>query len=88
MIVSNDAVNHTLPVSTIIPLSSVTAEDRIYPTEILLPKDATGLEKDSVVMIHQIGTISHTRFVKKMSELILPSYQKKIMNAIKDYFEY
>jgi mRNA interferase MazF len=88
LIVSNDAVNHALPVSTIIPFSSVTTEDKIYPTEILLPKSISGLTKNSVVMVHQIRTISHTRLVKKIGELLSDVYQEKVRNTIQEYFDY
>jgi mRNA interferase MazF len=88
LVVSNNAINRNLPVSTIIPFSSVSAEDRIYPTEILLPTEVSGLPKSSVVMIHQIRTISHTRLVKKISELTSTSHQGKILIAIQEYFEY
>jgi mRNA interferase MazF len=87
LVVSNNGVNHTLPVSTIIPFSSVSAEDRVYPTEILLPIEVTGLPKSSVVMIHQLRTISHTRLVKKVCELTSTSQQGKILLAIQEYFE-
>jgi mRNA interferase MazF len=87
LVVSNDAINHNLPVSTIIPFSSVSVEDRIYPTEILLPTLVSGLPKSSVVMIHQLRTICHTRLVKKVSELTSTSHQGKILLALQEYFE-
>ena len=49
LIVSNDAVNHSLPVSTVLPLSSLKPGDKVYPTEVLLTTDITGLPKDSVL---------------------------------------
>ncbi len=51
LIVSNDTVNNLLPISTILPLSSVKSEQRTYPTEIFLPAIRTGLPKDSVAMV-------------------------------------
>ena len=88
LVVSNNGVNHTLPVSTIIPFSSVSAEDRVYPTEILLPTLVSGLPKSSVVMIHQLRTVSYSRLVKKVSELNSTSHQGKILIALLEYFEY
>ena len=88
LVVSNNSVNHTLPVSTIVPFSSVTTDDRIYPTEILLPIDVSGLPKISVVMIHQLRTVSHTRLVKKVSELTSIPHQEKILLVLQEYFEY
>ena len=49
LIVSNDAVNHALPVVTVLPLSSLKPGDKVYPSEVLLPAGLTGLSKDSAV---------------------------------------
>ena len=87
LIISNDAINHSLPISTVLPFSSVKTEDKIYPSEVLLPADCTGLSKNSVVMIHQIRTISHSRLVKKIGDLNNESFQNEIKQAIRDYFE-
>ena len=39
IIISTDSVNHNISVSTVLPLSSVKPNDRIYPTEVLIPQD-------------------------------------------------
>jgi len=88
MIISNDDVNHNLPVSTVIPFSSVKPEDKIYPTEIYLPNNIAGLKKDSVAMIQQIRTVSHGRLVNKVGILEDEEYREKILYAIKLYFEF
>jgi mRNA interferase MazF len=88
IIISNDAVNHNLPVSTVIPLSSVKSDDKIYPTEIYLPVNITGLPKDSVAMLQQIRTVSHKRFINKAGRIENEEYKEKILEAIKIYFEF
>ena len=88
IIMSNDAVNHNLPVSTVIPLSSIKADDKIYPTEISLPSNITGLPKNSVAMLQQIRTISHSRLTDKAGIISDVSYREKILEAIKLYFEF
>jgi len=88
IIISNDAVNHNLPVSTVIPLSSIKASDKIYPTEISLPSGITGLPKDSVAMLQQIRTISHDRIINQAGVITDNSYKEKILEAIKLYFEF
>ena len=88
IIISNDAVNHNLPVSTVIPLSSIKAKDKIYPTEISLPSNITGLQKDSVAMLQQIRTISHIRLTDKAGIVADTSYRERILDAIKLYFEF
>ena len=88
LIISNDAVNHNLPVSTVLPLSSVKENDKIYPTEILLPIEITGLMKLSVAMVQQIRTISHSRLIKKVGSINNDEIKNRILIAIRDYFEY
>lgn len=87
LVVSNDAVNHNLPVSTVLPLSSIKPGDRIYPTEILLMKASAGLPKDSVAMVQQVRTISHQRLENKAGELKDVMTQEKVKDAIRQYFE-
>lgn len=88
LVISNDAVNHNLPVSTVLPLSGVKENDKTYPTEILLPIETTSLLKLSVAMVQQIRTISHSRLTKKVGSIINDEIKNRILTAIRDYFEY
>jgi len=88
IIISNDGVNYNLTVSTVIPLSSMKPGAKIYPTEIHLPANITGLSKDSIAMIQQIRTISHNRLINKAGIIADEFYKEKILEAIKIYFEY
>lgn len=87
MVVSNDAVNHYLPITTVLPLSSIKPGDRIYPTEIKLPALITGLPKDSVAMVQQIRTVSQQRLINKVGELTETSHRDQVKTALKQYFE-
>jgi mRNA interferase MazF len=77
LVVSADAVNHHLPVSTALPLSSVEPGERIYPTEVLLGTDISGLPKPSVAMLQQIRTVSHARLTNLAGKLTDVATQKK-----------
>ena len=87
LIISTDAVNHNLPVSTVLPLSSIKPEDKIYPTEIILDTSITGLPKQSVAMLQQIRTISHSRLTNLTSKITDVQIQKKILEACRNYFD-
>ena len=87
LVISNDVVNHLLPVTTVLPLSSIKQGDKIYPTEIKLPAKLTGLPKDSVAMVQQIRTISHARLTNKAGDLSDSSLQDQVKTALRDYFE-
>jgi mRNA interferase MazF len=87
LVVSCDAVNHSLPVSTVLPFSSVKAGTRIYPSEILMPAATTGLRKDSVAMVQQIRTLDHERFGAKVGELHDSGLQEEVKEALRVYFD-
>ena len=87
LVISNDVVNHILPISTVLSFSSVKPGDKIYPTEILLPATKTGLPKDSVAMVQQIRTVAHPRLMNKAGELTDELLQEQIKEALRQYFE-
>lgn len=87
LIISNNAVNHNLPVSTVLPFSSIKTGSKIYPTEVALSTEVTGLQKPSVVMVHQIRTISHNRLANKIGNIKDTETREKILQACRSYFE-
>ena len=87
LIVSNNAVNHILPIVTVLPLSKLKPGDKIYPSEVLLPAITTGLPNDSIAMVQQVRTVAHTRFTSRSGRIDDPIIQEKIRQAIRDYFE-
>ncbi len=88
LVVSNNAVNRSIPVSTVLPFSTVKEGANIYPTEVFIHQEASGLPKDAVVMVQQVRTLSHKRLVKLVSNLENREYQKKVLDALREYFEY
>ncbi|BBB93538.1 type II toxin-antitoxin system PemK/MazF family toxin [Methylomusa anaerophila] len=61
LLVSDDAVNVLNQVS-ILPITSLKDPNReIYPNEAFLPKAVSGLDKDSIVLAHQIRTLDKQR---------------------------
>ena len=80
LVLSNDAVNHAIPVSTVAPFSSIKPGAKIYPTEVAIPASVTGL-------IQQLRTLSHNRLTRKLSELVDEGYRQEIKEALRDYFE-
>ena len=59
LIVSNDANNRAATTVTVLPVTSNVA--RVYPFEVLLAANQSGLPKDSKAMAQQIRTISKDR---------------------------
>ena len=87
LIISTDSVNHNLTVSTVLPLSSIKGSEKIYPTEILLSADITGLPRLSVAMVQQIRTIAHSRLINKVGMITDLEIREKILNTCRDYFD-
>jgi len=85
--VSRNAINFTLSITTILPFSSIKKQEKVYPSEVLLPACITGLDKDSVVMIHQIRTISQSRLLRKSGSLEDIESRLSILASLREYFE-
>ena len=87
IIISTDSVNHNLTFSTVLPLSSIKENEKVYPTEVLLPIDVTGLSKLSVAMVQQIRTISHSRLTNKVGAITDIKTREKILEVCRNYFD-
>ena len=61
LVVSCEAVNELLPIVTVLPLTVRRPGRRIYPNEVLLAAGEAGQPQDSVVLAHQVRTISKGR---------------------------
>ncbi|MDR1978700.1 MAG: type II toxin-antitoxin system PemK/MazF family toxin [Synergistaceae bacterium] len=87
LVVSNDVVNHLLPVLTVLPLSSFKQGGKIYPSEVLLPSSITGLPKNSIAMVQQVRTIPNSRLSEFAGRLEDDDAREAIREAIRTYFE-
>lgn len=72
MVVSNEDFNSGMPVVTILPITSLKEGRKVYPNEVLLKAGCGGLNKDSIVLAHQIRTISKHRL-------------KRLLGGIRDF---
>ncbi|MFC1868082.1 type II toxin-antitoxin system PemK/MazF family toxin [Thermodesulfobacteriota bacterium] len=68
VVVSNDKNNHYSGTVTILPITSKSLK-KIYPFEVLLPKGAGNLPKDSKAKADQIRTLDKRRIVKFIGSL-------------------
>lgn len=87
LVVSNDGINGSLPVITQIPLTKLEGKARkVYPFEVLLPKEAVGTGWTSIVMPQQVRTIDKSRLLEKIGELTDPGFRSEIENRLLDHF--
>src|SRR4030067_1352554 len=61
IVVSDEDFNRLMPVVTIVPITSLKKGRRVYPNEILLKQGIGGLAQDSIILAHQIRTVSKKR---------------------------
>jgi len=82
LIISEDDINSLLNIVNIIPITSRKQGRIIYPNEVLLSTDITGLDKESIALCHQIRTIDKTRLSKKYGQISSKDIQNQIIDAV------
>jgi mRNA interferase MazF len=85
LIVSNEEFNQAMPNVSVLPLTST--RRRLYPSELLLPAGKAGQPSESIVMAHQIRTISKQRLGRLLGYLHDAQIQHEVRQAIKDHLD-
>jgi len=85
LIVSNEEFNQAMPNVTVLPITST--QRRLYPSEILLPEGKAGQPLKSIIMAHQIRTISKQRLGKLTGYLDDIQLQHDVHRAIKEHLD-
>ena len=85
LVVSNEDYNQVVPNLTILPLTST--KRRLYPSEVSLPSGISGQPLDSIVMAHQIRTISKQRLEKLIGYLTDAKLRSEVRAAIKEHLD-
>jgi len=69
LVVSAEEVNQNPPIITVLPMASMRPSRRVCPTEVLLTRDVAQLDRDSLVLAHQIRTISKSRLGDRLGRV-------------------
>jgi len=86
IVVSNDGVNASLDVVTVLPATKLTGKKRkVYPFEVVLPVGFITPEHESIIMPQQIRTISKMRLLEKIGQLNDPAQQRAIENRLLEH---
>jgi mRNA interferase MazF len=85
LIASNEEYNQVMPNVTVLPLTST--KRRLYPSEVFLPQGKAGQPLDSIVMAHQIRTISKQRLKGLLGYLEDPQLRDEVCAAIKEHLD-
>lgn len=83
LVISDEDFNQTMPVVTILPLTSLKQGRKVYPNEALLSKGVALLPHDSLVLAHQVRTISKARLQKRMGGIKETELMDAINNALR-----
>lgn len=85
LIISNEEFNQAMPNVTVLPLTST--KRRLYPSEVLLSKGEAGQPLDSIIMGHQVRTISKQRLGRLLGHVEDPVLREEVQAAIKDHLD-
>lgn len=68
LIIQNNVANRYSPITIVAAITS-RAEESLYPTEIAISRQESGLEHDSVVLLNQIRSMDKKRLIKRVGAL-------------------
>lgn len=85
LIVSNEEFNQVTSNVTVLPLTSTPRS--LYPSEVRLPQHAAGQSADSLVMAHQIRTITKQRVGRVLGQLEDLGLQEAVREAIREHLD-
>ena len=85
LVVSNEDYNQAISNVTVLPLTST--KRRLYPSEVTFPQGIAGLSQDSIVMAHQIRTISRQRLGIFIGHLEDESLREQVRKAIREHLD-
>ncbi len=74
-----------MPAVTILPVTSLKKGRRVYSNEVFIPKGIAGLAADSIILAHQIRTISKDRLIQFLGALKDPGLQTAVNQAVRSH---
>jgi mRNA interferase MazF len=83
LVISDETTNTIMPVVTVLPLTSLKKGRTLYPNEVLLKKGVACLDSDSIVLAHQIRTISKQRLILCLGDVSDTILQSRINDAMR-----
>ncbi len=81
IVIQNNIGNKMSPITIIAPITSQHIE-KIYPIEVFLAKNKSGLEKDSKALLNQIRAVDKKRLIQRIGEIDEETIEK-LNDAIK-----
>lgn len=85
LVVSNETFNQVVPNVTVVPATSTSRA--LYPAEVLASRGTAGLTRDSILMAHQLRTISQDRLREVLGYLDAPGLRQAVRDAIASHLD-
>ena len=82
LVISEDTINDLLNTVNVIPITSRKPLRIIYPNEVLIAANSSGLDKESVLLCHQIRTLDKQRLTKLYGTISNPEKRDEIIEAL------
>jgi mRNA interferase MazF len=83
LVFCNDVIASPIGLATVLPLTSWREGRRVYPTEVLLPAGTGGLPTDSLVLAHQVRTLSAQRLSLAIGSIGDPELRERVVKALR-----
>jgi mRNA interferase MazF len=91
LIISDDYYSTLMPLVTILPITSLKPKRKIYPNKVLIKTEhskETGLTSDSIILAHQIRTISKKRLMNNIGTIDDTEIIYKVNEALKIHLNF
>ncbi len=68
VVIQNDVDNRYSPITIVVPITSK-FDEKIYPTEVLVPAPEGGLKVDSIISVNQLRAVDKERLGRRLGAL-------------------
>jgi mRNA interferase MazF len=82
LVISEDEINELLNTVNVLPITSRKQGRTVYPNEFLLDAGEYGLDKESIVLCHQIRTIDKQRLSQRYGLVETETDQQEIFDSL------
>lgn len=83
LVLCNEIVASAIALATVLPMTTWRTGRRVYPTEVLLPSGTGGLPAASLVLAHQVRTISARRLSPAIGSLGDTALRERVAKALR-----
>lgn len=82
LVISEDEINNLLNTVNVFPITSRKPGRQVYPNEVLIPVNNFGLDKESIILCHQIRTLDKQRLSIEYGQVRDNQKQNEILEAL------